>query len=45
MADDRIVPDNLAHGLHYPNESKDYRTARNALLRAEMELRPGFADP
>jgi len=39
MADDRIVPDNLAHGLHYPNESKDYRTARNALLRAEMELR------
>ncbi len=29
----------LKNGAHYPNESKEYRNARNALLAEEIELR------
>ena len=34
----RSVPDTLHH-IRFPNESTDYRRARNALLDQEMELR------
>ena len=32
----------ILHHLHFPNESQDYRRARNALLDEEMELRATF---
>jgi predicted dithiol-disulfide oxidoreductase (DUF899 family) len=34
----RSAPRNLQH-IHFPNESPQYRRARNALLEQEMELR------
>jgi predicted dithiol-disulfide oxidoreductase (DUF899 family) len=39
MADDALNPIDLTHGLRYPNESSEYRAARDALLREEIELR------
>jgi predicted dithiol-disulfide oxidoreductase (DUF899 family) len=38
MSDQLLAPANL-HDKRFPNESAEYRQARNALLEAEMELR------
>lgn len=32
------------HDMHFPNESKDYRSAREKLLKAELELRKKIED-
>jgi predicted dithiol-disulfide oxidoreductase (DUF899 family) len=39
MADDALNPIDSSHKLRYPNESPEYRAARDALLREEIELR------
>jgi len=42
MTDTAFAPSGAAsslHHIHFPNESADYRGARNALLAEEMELR------
>lgn len=39
MTADTLNPIDLSHGLKFPNESAEYRAARDALLREEIELR------
>ncbi|HKP24906.1 MAG TPA: DUF899 family protein [Dongiaceae bacterium] len=39
MTADTLNPTDLTHGLNYPNESPEYRAARKALLREEIDLR------
>ena len=41
MAQQKLVPatELAKHGLNYPNESREYRKAREALLAEEIELR------
>jgi predicted dithiol-disulfide oxidoreductase (DUF899 family) len=39
MPNDAHGPVDLTHGLRYPNETPEYRAARDALLREEIEQR------